>query len=82
VPDQAYQALVGATSELVRSRVTAGKTGALPELEDTLVAFHLAVLAGQPWPASPVPLRSSADHQDQADSERRLVPPPAAHSAS
>ena len=51
VPDEAYQALAGATAELVRSRVSAGKTEALPELEDTLVALHLAVLAGRPWPA-------------------------------
>ena len=49
VPDEAYQALAGATAELVRSWVSAGKTEALPELEDTLVALHLAVLAGRPW---------------------------------
>lgn len=54
VPDEAYQALAGATAELVRSWVSADKTEALPELEDTLVALHLAVLAGRPWttPAS------------------------------
>ena len=51
VPDEAYQALAGATSELVRSWVNAGKTEALGELEDVLVALHLAVLAGIPWPA-------------------------------
>ncbi len=50
VPADAYQALAGATAELVRSRVTAGKTETLPELEDTLVALHLAVLAGRRWP--------------------------------
>jgi AcrR family transcriptional regulator len=49
VPDEAYQALAGATAELVRSRVSAGKTEALPELEDTLVGLHLAVLAARPW---------------------------------
>ena len=49
VPDEAYQALAGATAELVRSWVSAGKTEALPELEDTLVALHLAVLAARPW---------------------------------
>jgi AcrR family transcriptional regulator len=54
VPYEAYQALAGATAELVRSRVTIGKTESLPELEDTLVALHLAVLAGQPWPAQTV----------------------------
>lgn len=54
VPDEAYQALAGATAELVRSWVSADKTEALPELEDTLVALHLAVLAARPWatPAS------------------------------
>jgi AcrR family transcriptional regulator len=51
VPEEAYQALAGATAELIRSRVSAGKTDSLPELEDTLVALHLAVLAGRPWPA-------------------------------
>jgi hypothetical protein len=30
--------------------VYAGRTDALPELEDTLVALGLAVLAGRPWP--------------------------------
>jgi AcrR family transcriptional regulator len=53
VPYEAYQALAGATAELVRSRVRVGKTESLPDLEDTLVALHLAVLAGQPWPAQP-----------------------------
>jgi hypothetical protein len=51
VPDEAYQALAGATAELVRSWVSAGKTKALGELEDVFVALHLAVLAGRPWPA-------------------------------
>ena len=51
VPDEAYQALAGACAELVRSWVSAGKTEALGELEDILVALHLAVLAGRPWPA-------------------------------
>jgi AcrR family transcriptional regulator len=49
VPDEAYQALAGATAELIRSWVSADKTEALPELEDTLVALHLAVMAGRPW---------------------------------
>ena len=51
VPEEAYLALAGATVELVRSMVRAGQTDALPELEDTLVSLHLAVLAGRPWPA-------------------------------
>ena len=56
VPDEAYQALAGATAELVRSWVGADKSEALPELEDTLVALHLSVLAARPWatPASPL----------------------------
>ena len=49
VPDEAYQALAGATAELIRSWVSADKTEALPELEDTLVALHLAIMAGRPW---------------------------------
>jgi AcrR family transcriptional regulator len=52
VPDVAYQALVGATMDLVKSWVGAGKTGSLPELEDTLVALHLAVMAARPWTAA------------------------------
>jgi AcrR family transcriptional regulator len=51
VPEDAYRAAVGATTELVRSVVHSGQMGALPDLEDTLVALHLAVLAGQPWAA-------------------------------
>jgi AcrR family transcriptional regulator len=49
VPEEAYQALAGATAELVRSWVSADKAEALGELEDTVVALHLAVLAGRPW---------------------------------
>ncbi len=29
--------------------MVADKTESLPELEDTLVALHLAVLAARPW---------------------------------
>jgi AcrR family transcriptional regulator len=50
VPPEAYLALAGATTELVRSRVRAGRTDALPELEETLVSLHLALLAARPWP--------------------------------
>jgi hypothetical protein len=50
VPDDAYLALTGATAELVRSTVRAGRTGALPDLEDTVVSLHLAVLAARRWP--------------------------------
>jgi AcrR family transcriptional regulator len=60
VPDEAYQALAGATAELVRAWVSYGKTRELPELEDTLVALHLAVLAARPWIAGLPRLRSSA----------------------
>jgi AcrR family transcriptional regulator len=49
VPDEAYQALAGATAELIRSWVVADKSESLLELEDTLVALHLAVLAARPW---------------------------------
>ena len=51
VPPEAYLALAGATDELARSTVRAGRTDALPELEETLVSLHLAVLAARPWPA-------------------------------
>ncbi|HEX5407349.1 MAG TPA: TetR/AcrR family transcriptional regulator [Pseudonocardiaceae bacterium] len=54
VPYDAYLGLSGATTELVSVRVRHGKTAELPELEDTLVALHLAVLAGQVWPAEQV----------------------------
>jgi AcrR family transcriptional regulator len=49
VPGEAYLALAGATSELVRSYVRADRIPALPGLEDTLVSLHLAVLAARPW---------------------------------
>jgi hypothetical protein len=55
VPDEAYQALAGATAELIRSWVSAGKSAALHELEDTVVALHLAVLAARPWTVSAQP---------------------------
>jgi AcrR family transcriptional regulator len=51
VPSEAYIALAAGTAQLVRSMVRAGRTEALPELEETLVSLHLAVLAGRPWPA-------------------------------
>ena len=50
VPPEAYLALAGAAAELARSLVYAGRTDALPDLEDTLVALNLAVLAGRAWP--------------------------------
>jgi len=52
VPPEAYLALAGATAELVRSAVYAGRTDTLPDLEDTLVSLHLAVFAGRPWGTS------------------------------
>ena len=51
LPDDAYLGLAGATFELVKARVRAGRASSVPELEDTMVALHLAVMAGQPWPA-------------------------------
>jgi len=50
VPAEAYLALAGATAEVVRSMVRAGRTDGLPGLEETLMSLHLAVLAGRPWP--------------------------------
>ena len=52
VPDLAYYALAGATTELVRAEVRQGKIDALPALADTLVGLHLAVLAARPWQSS------------------------------
>jgi AcrR family transcriptional regulator len=49
VPYQAYYALAGATTELVRAEVRHGATSAITGLEDALVALHLAVLAARPW---------------------------------
>jgi AcrR family transcriptional regulator len=49
VPYQAYYALAGATTELVRTEVRRGAIDASNGLKDTLVALHLAVLAGRPW---------------------------------
>ncbi|KAA9153508.1 TetR/AcrR family transcriptional regulator [Amycolatopsis acidicola] len=48
VPPEAFHAAVGATTELVRAAVHNGHP-ALPDLEDTLVSLHLALLAGKPW---------------------------------
>ena len=53
VPAEAYLALAGGTAELVRSRVRVARTDELPELEETLLSLHLAVLAGRPWPPTP-----------------------------
>jgi AcrR family transcriptional regulator len=49
VPYQAYYALAGATTELVRAEVRTGTARAITSLEDTLVALHLSVLAARPW---------------------------------
>ena len=51
VPPETYLALAGAADALVRSLVRAGRTHALPELEETLMSLNLAVLAARPWPA-------------------------------
>jgi AcrR family transcriptional regulator len=51
VPYEAYYALAGATTELVRTEVRRGEIDASSGLKDTLVALHLAVLAGRPWTA-------------------------------
>jgi AcrR family transcriptional regulator len=52
VPFDAHVALVGAATELISTRVHHDRVGELPELEDTLTALHMAVLAGRPWPSS------------------------------
>jgi AcrR family transcriptional regulator len=62
VPDEAYRALAGASAELVRSLVTADKTEALPDMEDSLVALHLAVMAARPW-TSPARMLTNAGAQ-------------------
>jgi AcrR family transcriptional regulator len=49
VPYEAYLALAGATAELVRVKVRGGVTDSIPTLEDTIVALHLAVMAGRRW---------------------------------
>jgi len=51
VPGKAYEALSGASSELIRPIVRAGQTDSLPGLEETLMSLHMAVLAGRPWTA-------------------------------
>lgn len=49
VPGPAYEALSGASTELIRPIVRAGQTDSLPGLEETLMSLHMAVLAGRPW---------------------------------
>ena len=51
VPYQAYYALAGATTELVRTEVRQGRIATITGLVDTLIALFLAVLAAQPWPS-------------------------------
>jgi len=51
VPYEAYLALAGATAELVRAEVRHDRIRGIPDLEDTLVALHLAILAARPWHA-------------------------------
>jgi AcrR family transcriptional regulator len=50
VPYEAYYALAGATTELVRAEVNHGRVATVTALEDMLMALHLAVLAAEPWP--------------------------------
>jgi AcrR family transcriptional regulator len=50
VPWEAYYALAGATAELIRGKVSLDQVGSVTDLEETLVALHLAVLACRPWP--------------------------------
>lgn len=53
VPYDAYVGLSGAATQLVSMRVRQGRTDELPDLEDTLVALHMGVLAARPWPVQP-----------------------------
>ena len=56
VPYEAYLALAGATAELVRAEVRGDRIRDIPALEDSLVAFHLAVLAARPWQGTQPPV--------------------------
>jgi AcrR family transcriptional regulator len=47
VPEPIYVAAVGAINELVSDFARAGRTAALPELEDTLVYLQVALFAGR-----------------------------------
>jgi hypothetical protein len=49
-PARGVPRAAGAAAELARAVVYAGRPEALPDLEDTLVALNLAVLAGRAWP--------------------------------
>ena len=51
VPGTAFEALSGASIELIRPIVRAGQTDSLPGLEETLMSLHMAVLAARPWTA-------------------------------
>lgn len=48
VPDELYIALVGGVEQLVAERVASDRVATLPELEETLVDLHAAVLGGRP----------------------------------
>lgn len=49
VPYEAYYALAGATTELIRAEVRQGRTETMASMEGVLVSLHLAVLAARPW---------------------------------
>jgi AcrR family transcriptional regulator len=52
VPYDAFFALAGATTELIRAEVRQGRIDTMARsLEDTLVSLHLAVMAARPWVA-------------------------------
>jgi AcrR family transcriptional regulator len=85
VPYEAYLALAGATAELVRAKVRAGDSGAVAGLEDTMVALHLAVMAGRSWdaeagrdsagPAGAAPGQAAAPQLDGAKPGRAIPGP-------
>lgn len=74
VPDEAYLAAVGGTTELVRAAVHRGDFRLLPRLENPVVALILALLAGTPWSAPPGPGAESPARASGAP--LRVVPQP------
>lgn len=72
VPDEVYLALGGATAELVRAMVRTDRTKQLPDLEDTLVSLHLAVLAARPW-GDRAPLTRRVRHTARVSGQTNCV---------
>ncbi|MDQ1695949.1 MAG: hypothetical protein QOJ03_1302 [Frankiaceae bacterium] len=49
VPAEVFRALTGATEELVRAKVRAGRVDELPAIEDVIVGLHLRLLTAGSW---------------------------------